>query len=101
MSDTTALGCPRPVGAECEYPTCVEKGHCEAGPYPGSDKSQNTHLDLDDDAIDAASMAIWEEYPAPLPAWASIPELALESVSRGDLRRMARAAVRAYLNNQK
>lgn len=40
----TVLGCPRPVGAVCEYPTCVEEGHCEAGPYPGSDKSQTTVL---------------------------------------------------------
>ena len=31
-----ALGCPRPVNAYCEYPTCVEEGHCDAGPYPGS-----------------------------------------------------------------
>lgn len=39
-TEITALGCPRPVGAVCEYPTCVEEGHCEAGSYPGSDKSQ-------------------------------------------------------------
>lgn len=42
----TVLGCPRPVGAVCEYPTCVEEGHCEAGPYPGSDKSQPTAADV-------------------------------------------------------
>lgn len=62
------------------------------------DKSKTT--DLDEDAVEVAAMAIWEEYPAPLPAYASIPELSLDAVSRGDLRRMARAAIRAYLGRE-
>lgn len=31
---TMGLGCPRPPDAVCEYPTCAEEGHCDAGPYP-------------------------------------------------------------------
>lgn len=56
-----------------------------------------TTADLNEDAIEIAAIAVWEEYPAPLPAYGSIPEMSMEPVSRGDLRRLARAAVRAYL----
>jgi hypothetical protein len=49
---TLILGCPRPAGAECEYPTCVEEGHCEAGPYPGC-------------CDDAEVMRIWREVGLP------------------------------------
>lgn len=52
---------------------------------------------LNEDAVEIAAMAVWEEYPEPLPAYASIPEMSMTPVSREDLRRIARAAVRAYL----
>jgi hypothetical protein len=53
--------------------------------------------ELDEDAVELSALAIWEEYPEPLPAWGTIPELSLTPVSKGDLRRMARASIRAYL----
>lgn len=52
--------------------------------------------ELNEDAVEIAAMALWEEYPEPLPAWASIPEMSMTPVSRADLRRMARTSIRAY-----
>ena len=56
-----------------------------------------TAADLDEDGIDRAARAIWDEAPpGTFPHWEDIPDLSLTPLSRGDFRGMARAAVRAY-----
>jgi hypothetical protein len=57
---------------------------------------QSKTTDINEEAIDIAAWAIWQDYPSPLPAWNEIPELSLNGISKGDFRRMARAAVRGY-----
>ena len=53
-------------------------------------------VSFNEDAVDRAARAIWDEYPAPLPSWDKIPEVSLSAPSRGDFRRMARVAITAY-----
>lgn len=56
--------------------------------------------ELDEDGIDLAAWAVWENYPEALPAWVAIPEMSLKGVSRASFRIIARAVVRAYLGQK-
>jgi hypothetical protein len=55
-------------------------------------KSTTLTIDLDEDAVEVAARAAWEDCPLPMPSWDEIHDL-----TRVDFVRMARTSITSYL----